>query len=148
VGRNAGPAVERIIKFAGGRIGDAWCSWTVVAIMRWAHIQVPRFGKARSWFDKAHVVWQGGRQVAGRPPPQPADLLGYTWGYPHIAHVETQVGPWGTGPAVRALGGNTGGGGALKREGEGVYQNWRLKRLVAAVANVVDTPKYSHGDLP
>ena len=109
---------------------------------------VPRFGKAKSWFDPAHTIMRNGRQVAGRPPPQPADLLGYTWGYPHICHVETLVGPWGTGPSVRALGGNTGGGGALKREGEGMYVNWRLKRLVAAVANVVDNPHYTHGDLP
>ncbi|MGI4762336.1 MAG: hypothetical protein ACRYF0_16620 [Janthinobacterium lividum] len=148
MGRNAGAAVERIIKYAGGQVGDAWCSWTVVYILRKAGIQVPRFGKAKSWFDKAHMVWRGGQQVAGRPPPQPADLLGYTWGHPHICHVETQVGTWGTGPSVRALGGNTGGGGALKRDGEGVYQNWRLKRLVAAVASVVDNPHYTHGDLP
>ena len=146
VGRNAGPAVERIIHFAGGKVGDAWCSWTVVAIMRWAGVHVPRFGKAKTWFDKEHTIWRAGHPVAARPPPQPADLLGYTWGHDSICHVETLVGPWGSGPSVRAVGGNTGGGGALQREGEGVYENWRLKRLVAAVANVVDNPHYSHSE--
>lgn len=134
--------MERIIKFAGGRVGDAWCSWTVVYAMRKAHIPVPRFGRARSWFEKTHTIWRAGQQVAGQPAPRPGDVLGYTWGNPAICHVETLVGAWGTGPSVRAIGGNTGGGGALQREGEGVYCNWRLKRLVAAVANPIDNPKY------
>ena len=56
-GRNAGAEVERIIKFAGGKVGDAWCSWTVVAVMRWAGILVPRFGRARDWFDAVHTVY-------------------------------------------------------------------------------------------
>lgn len=142
MGRNAGPQVERIIKFAGGRVGDAYCSWTVVAILRWAGIPVPRFGMARSWFDAAHTVWRAGHQLPGHPLPQPGDVLGFTWGRPAICHAETLVGPWGSGPSVRAVGGNTGGGGALQREGEGVYQNWRLKRLVAAAANVIDNPNY------
>lgn len=141
-GRNAGAEVEAIIKFAGGRVGDAYCSWTVVYSMRKALVLVPRFGMAKSWFDAAHTVWRAGRQLLGRPPPQLGDVLGFTWGHPAICHVETLVGPWGTGPSVRAVGGNTGGGGALQREGEGVYENWRLKRLVAAVANVIDNPKY------
>jgi len=148
VGRNAGPEVARIITFAGGRVGDAYCSWTVVYELLKAGIRVPRFGKAKSWFDAAHTIWRGGRQLAGRLLPQPGDLLGYTWGYDHICHVELLTGRWGTGPSVRAVGGNTGGGGALKREGEGVYENWRLKRLVAAAANVIDNPHYTHGDLP
>jgi len=123
-------------------VGDAYCSWTVVAVMRWAGIPVPRFGAARSWFDRVHTVWRAGRQHPGRPAPQPGDVLGYTWGHDSICHAETLVAPWGTGPSCRAVGGNTGGGGALKREGEGVYENWRLKRLVAAVANVIDNPRY------
>lgn len=110
--------------------------------MRWAGIPVPRFGAARSWFDRVHTVWRAGRQHPGRPAPQPGDVLGYTWGHDSICHAETLVAPWGTGPSCRAVGGNTGGGGALKREGEGVYENWRLKRLVAAVANVIDNPRY------
>ncbi|MBJ6109436.1 hypothetical protein JAO73_10455 [Hymenobacter sp. BT523] len=137
-GRNRGPEVDALIKEAGGQPGQAWCSWTVVVIMRRAGIPVPRFGKALAWFDAAHVVWRNGAAVLGRALPQPGDLLSFSWG----SHVETQVGPWGTGPSVRAVGGNTGGGGALKREGEGVYENWRLKRMIPAVANVVDNPKY------
>ena len=134
--------MERIIKFAGGQLHDAYCSWTVVYEMRKAQIMVPRFGRAKDWFDPAHTVWRAGRQLPGRPAPQIADVLGFTWGHPAICHAELLVAPWGTGPSCRAVGGNTGGGGALKREGEGVYENWRLKRLVAAVANVVDNPKY------
>ncbi|MGI4865447.1 MAG: hypothetical protein ACRYFZ_16105 [Janthinobacterium lividum] len=107
-----------------------------------AYVHVPRFGRARDWFDKAHTIWRAGVQLAGKPLPRPGDVLGYTWGADHICHVELLVGPWGTGPSVRAVGGNTGGGGALQREGEGVYENWRLKRLVAAVANPIDNPKY------
>ncbi|WP_310391560.1 hypothetical protein [Hymenobacter sp.] len=139
-GFNRGKEVEALIREAGGRIGDAWCSWAMVVVLRRAGLRVPRFGAARSWFDKAHTVWRGGR-VAGRSAPAPGDLLGYTWGRPAICHVELLL-VWGTGPSCRAIGGNTGGGGALQREGEGVYENWRLKRMVAAVANVVDNPNY------
>lgn len=114
----------------------------MVVELRRAGVPVPRFGRARDWFDAAHTVWRSGQQLPGRPAPQPADLLGFTWGNPHVAHVELLI-AWGTGPSCRAIGGNTGGGGALKREGEGMYENWRLKRLVAAVANVVDNPKYT-----
>lgn len=138
VGFNRGPAVEQLIREAGGRVGDAWCSWTVVVVLRRAGLLVPRFGAARAWFDKAHTIWRGA-PVAGRPAPAPGDLLGYTWGHPAICHVETLI-LWGNGPSCRAIGGNTGGGGALQREG--VYENWRLKRMVAAVANVVDNPNY------
>lgn len=133
--------MEKIIREAGGRVGDAWCSWTVVAILRRAGLLVPRFGAARSWFDQAHTVWRGGHQLPGRAPPAAGDLLGFTWGNVAICHVETLI-VWGSGPSCRAIGGNTGGGGALQREGEGVYVNWRLKRLVAAVANVADNPTY------
>ncbi|WP_345117727.1 hypothetical protein [Hymenobacter algoricola] len=140
-GRNAGAEVERIIKFAGGRVGDAWCSWYAVACMRWAGVLVPRFGAARAWFDKVHTVYLAGHPVPGKPAPQPADLLGFRWGNPQISHVEI-LKLWGTGAFCRSLGGNTGGGGARQREGEGVYENWRQKRQVWAVANVIDNPKY------
>ena len=126
-------------------MGDAYCSWTVVYEMRKSGIQVPRFGQAKSWFDEAHTIWRAGRQLLARPPPTAGDVLGYTWGSDHICHVELLVGAWGTGPSVRAVGGNTGGGGALKREGEGIYLNWRLKRLVAAVANPIANPRYARG---
>jgi hypothetical protein len=140
-GKNRGAEVEALIKEAGGRIGDAWCSWAVVVELRRAGLLVPRFGKAKSWFDAAHTIWRHGVQLAGRPAPQPGDLLGFTWGHAEICHVEMLI-VWGTGPSCRAVGGNTGGGGALQREGEGAYVNWRLKRMIAAVANVVDNPKY------
>jgi hypothetical protein len=113
----------------------------MVVALRRAGLLVPRFGAARSWFDAAHTIWRNGQQLAGRKPPQPGDLLGFTWGRAAICHVELLI-VWGTGPSCRAIGGNTGGGGALQREGEGVYVNWRLKRMVAAVANVVDNPNY------
>lgn len=132
--------MEALIREAGGRPGDAYCSWTVVVVLRRAGLPVPRFGRARDWFDAAHTVWRGA-QLPGRPAPQPGDVLGFTWGRPAICHAEVLL-VWGAGPSCRAVGGNTGGGGVLQREGEGIYQNWRLKRLVAAAANVVDNPKY------
>ena len=140
-GFNRGKEVEAIIREAGGRVGDAYCSWTVVVELRRAGLLVPRFGRAAAWFDAAHTIWRNGQQLAGRTVPQPGDLLGFTWGRAAICHVEMLI-VWGTGPSCRAVGGNTGGGGALQREGEGIYVNWRLKRMVAAVANVVDNPKY------
>jgi hypothetical protein len=108
--------------------------------MRRAGLLVPRFGMAKAWFDAKHTIWRG-HQLAGWLAPRPGDLLGFTWGSTAICHVETLI-VWGSGPSCRAIGGNTGGGGALKSDGEGIYQNWRLKRMVAAVANVVDNPKY------
>ncbi|WP_191906491.1 hypothetical protein [Hymenobacter baengnokdamensis] len=109
-----------------------------------AHIVTARFGAARSWFDRRHTVWASGRQVAGRPSPQQGDLVGYTWGADEVHHVGF-LDVWGTGPACQTVEGNTSGG-RQSREGDGVYVNWRLKRMVAKVANVVDDPHYSHGE--
>ncbi|WP_201979359.1 hypothetical protein [Hymenobacter rubidus] len=133
--------MDALVREAGGQPGQAWCSWTVVAILRRAGLPVPRFGRALAWFDRVHTIWRNGQPVAGRPPPQPGDVLGFTWGQRAICHAETLL-VWGSGPSCRAVGGNTGGGGALQREGEGVFENWRLKRMVAAVANVADNPRY------
>ena len=141
-GFNAGPDVEKYIRLVGSPPHSAWCSCFVCWVLRKAGVITALFGRACDWFDAAHTIWRGGHQVAGRPPPRPGDLLGYTWGADHICHVELLIGEWGSGPAVKALGGNTGGGRALLREGDGVFVNWRLKRMVAAVADPIDNPHY------
>ena len=145
-GFNRGADVEKYQRAGGGKPGDAWCSWFVSWCLRQAGVVVRAFGKAKSWFDARHVIWLNGHQVAGHPAPQPGDLLGYTWGADHVCHVEL-LQKWSEGPACQAIGGNTGGGKALLREGDGVFVNWRLKRNVHAVANVLDDPTYTHGEL-
>jgi hypothetical protein len=139
--KNCGPEVEMYQRAGGGKRGDAWCSWFVSWCLRQAKVLTAYFGAARSWFDVRHTIWTNGHQVAGKPAPQPADLLGYTWGADHICHVEL-LAKWTDGPSCQAIGGNTGGGKALLREGDGVFVNWRLKRNVKSVVNVIDNPKY------
>jgi hypothetical protein len=140
-GFNRGKQVELYQRAGGGKPGDAWCSWFVSWCLRQAHAGTSYFGRARSWFDARHTIWTNGHPVPGCPAPQPGDLLGYTWGNPAIAHVELLL-DWTTTPSCKAIGGNTGGGRALLREGDGVFINWRLKRLVKSVANPIDNPKY------
>lgn len=141
-GFNRGKEVELYQRGGGGKPGDAWCSWFVSWCLRQARVATAYFGRARSWFDARHTIWINGHQVPDRPAPQPGDLLGYTWGADHICHVEL-LQKWTTGPSCQAIGGNTGGGRALLREGDGVFVNWRLKRNVKSVANAIDTPSYS-----
>jgi len=140
-GYNAGADVEKYQTFGGGRKGQAWCSWFVTWVLRQAGLLTPKFGRARDWFDKRHTVWAGGRQIAGRPPPQKGDLVGYTWGKPQIAHVGILL-LWGVSPMAKTDEGNTSGG-KQERDGEGVFVNWRLKSQISAVANVVDDPSYT-----
>lgn len=137
VGYNAGPAVEKYQRFGGGKKGDAWCSWFVTWCLRQGGVLTARFGRARSWFDARHTIWQQGRGVT----PRPGDLTGYRWGASHISHVGI-VESWGSGVSCLTIEGNTGGGKALLREGQGVYRNWRDKRQVWAVADVISNPKY------
>lgn len=141
-GFNAGPEVERYIKFVGAPARSPWCSCFVSWCLRQAGIVTAKFGAARSWFDTRHVIWQNGRQVPGRPPPQQGDLVGYTWGATQIHHVGF-LDVWGSTAMCQTVEGNTSGG-KQSREGDGVFVNWRLKRMVAAVANVVDDPIYTH----
>ncbi len=143
-GFNSGVEVEKYIHFVGAPERSPWCSCFVSYCLHLAHIVTARFGAARSWFDRRHTVWASGRQVAGRPSPQQGDLVGYTWGADEVHHVGF-LDVWGTGPACQTVEGNTSGG-RQSREGDGVYVNWRLKRMVAKVANVVDDPHYSHGE--
>ena len=141
-GFNRGKEVEMYQRAGGGKPGDAWCSWFVSWCLRQAHVATAYFGRARSWFDARHTIWTNGHSLPGCPAPRPNDLLGYTWGNPAIAHVELLL-AWTTTPSCKALGGNTGGGRALLREGEGVFVSWRLKRLVKSGANPIDNPSYS-----
>lgn len=143
-GFNAGLDVEKYIHFVGAPERSPWCSCFVSWCLRQAGIITARFGAARSWSDKRHDVWRNGHQLPGRPPPQQGDLTLYTWGGREIHHVGF-LDIWGTSPACQTVEGNTSGG-KQSREGDGVYVNWRLKRMVADVANVVDNPHYTHGE--
>ena len=143
-GHNGGLEVEKYIRFVGSPAGSAWCSCFVSWCLRQAGILTARFGRARSWFDKRHTIWANGRQVPGRPPPRQGDVVGYRWGSIDIHHTGF-LDIWGTGPACQTVEGNTSGG-KQSREGDGVYVNWRLKRMVAAVADPVDDPTYTHSE--
>lgn len=106
-----------------------WC-------LRAAGIKTAYFGAARSWFDARHIIWQNG---VGQTP-RTGDVVGYRWGAARISHVGF-IDVWGTGPSCQTVEGNTSGG-RENRDGDGVFKNWRLKRQVTAVANVIDNPRY------
>ena len=139
-GFNAGPDVEKYQRVSGNHRGDAWCSSFVSWCLKTAGIGTARFGAARSWFDRRHVIWAHGM---GRTP-QPGDLTGYRWGSREIHHVGI-VEHWSPGVSCVTIEGNTHGFGR-HREGDGVFRNWRDKRQVSAVADVVDNPRYHHGE--
>ncbi len=129
--------MEKYIRFVGSPPKSAWCSCFVSWVLRQGGVITARFGRARDWFDKKHIIWAGGKGAT----PQPGDLTGYKWGAANISHVGI-VEKWGTGPSCVTIEGNTGGGGALQREGQGVYRNWRDKRQITCVADVISNPKY------
>ncbi|AMJ65047.1 CHAP domain-containing protein [Hymenobacter sp. PAMC 26628] len=125
----------------GAPAHSPWCACFVSWCLHQAGVATARFGAARSWFDQRHTIWRNG---TGRTP-QFGDLTGYRWGSSQIHHVGF-VDFWGTGPSAQTVEGNTGGGKALLREGDGVFKNWRLKRTIWAVADVVDDPHYTHSE--
>lgn len=145
---NRGKEIDAWQRAAGTfALGSYWCSWFVSAGLRAVGVKTAYFGRARSWFDSTHAIWRRGAGLPGKPPPQPYDLVGYAWnpGEPGaISHVGFVV-LWGVSATAKTCEGNTGGG-VLSRDGDGVYLNWRPKRLMAAVANVIDNPRYTHSE--
>jgi hypothetical protein len=113
-----------------------------VVRVRAVDIKTAYFGRARSWFDKQHVILDHNRPVAGAPAPQQGDLVDYEWGQPNVSHVGFND-LWGKTSMCQTVEGNTGGG-KLSRDGDGVFKNWRLKSQVAYMANVIDRPVYTH----
>lgn len=138
-GFNAGPDVEKYQHSTGNHRGEPWCSSFVAWCLRRGGVITGRFGAARSWFDRRHVIWRRGEGDT----PQPGDLVGYRWGADHICHVGL-IENWPAGISCTTIEGNTHGHGMLSREGDGVYRNWRDKRQVAYVADVISDPRYTH----
>lgn len=138
---NRGPEIDQW-QLAAGKyaLGTFWCSWFVSAGFKATGIGAPYFGRARSWFDKAHIIVNRGKAVPGAPAPQPGDLVGYEWGASAVSHVGYND-LWGSTSMCQTVEGNTGGG-KLSRDGDGVFKNWRLKSQVTYVANVIDNPHY------
>lgn len=100
--------MESYQKAGGGKRGDAWCSWFVSAGFRRTGILTAYFGRARSWFDAAHVILSHGRPVAGAPVPAVGDLVGYEWGAATVSHVG-YLNLWGSTPMCQTVEGNTSG---------------------------------------
>ena len=136
VGFNAGPDVEKYLRLVGSPPRSAWCSCFVSWCLRGGGVFTARFGRARDWFDKRHIVWARGRGAA----PQPGDVVGYEWDAGHVSHVEL-LEQWGAGPTPVTIGGNTRGAGR-SREGDGVFRCWRDKRQITYAADVIANPKY------
>ncbi len=127
--RNSGRDVEKYLRTIGLGPGYAWCSAFVVWCYRQAGLNVPAYGKARSWFTPKTIIWPRAR---GRLP-QPGDPHGYRFAGLNIDHVGLIV-IWGTSPMAEVIEGNTGS--RASREGEGVYRKWVLKSQIAAVADL------------
>lgn len=135
-GFNAGADVEKYQHVTGNDRGSAWCSSFVSWCLKIGGIVTAKFGAARSWFDKRHTIWANGQGKT----PQPGDLPGYKWGSSQIHHVGL-IERWPPGVSCVTIEGNTHGYG-LSREGDGVFRNWRDKRQIAAVADVISNPRY------
>lgn len=135
-GFNAGPDVEKYQRVTGNHRGEPWCSSFVSWCFRAGGVITARFGAARSWFDRRHVVWRRGQGQA----PQPGDLAGYRWGGAAIHHVGL-IERWPAGPTAVTIEGNTSGRGRV-REGDGVFRCWRDKRQIEEAADVISSPAY------
>ncbi|MGI4834622.1 MAG: CHAP domain-containing protein [Janthinobacterium lividum] len=132
--------MEKYLHFVGSPARSAWCSCFVSWVLRQAGVLTARFGRARDWFDRAHIIWARGQGKT----PQPGDLTGYEWGSNQVHHVGL-IEQWPPGVSCVTIEGNTSGG-RQNREGDGVFRNWRDKRQIAFVADVLDNPRYTHAE--
>jgi hypothetical protein len=86
-------------------------------------IDTAYFGRAQSWFDKAHIILNHGRPMPGAPAPQQGDLVGYEWGAKNVSHVGFND-LWGGISMCQTV---ETGRSKLSRDGNGAFKNWRLK---------------------
>ncbi|UTI65595.1 CHAP domain-containing protein [Paraconexibacter antarcticus] len=120
-GNNRGPMVERIIRYAGGDVGEPWCVDFVIWCYGNAGSRVvhPGFPRAVSMMKTAKT-----RETST---PQPGDIVRYTFDHTGIFVRDNGNG------TITTIEGNTGSSGAVSdgNGSDGVYEKVRAKSLVA-----------------
>ena len=129
---NAGPEVEKYLRYVNLPKGNPWCAAFVCWVYGQANVPNPRTGWSPDLFPASRIVWQ---RTGKSQSPKPADVFGiYFPGKGRIAHVGF-VDEWKE-PWLITVEGNTNL--ADSREGDGVYRRRRLTRSVYQVARYID----------
>lgn len=154
---NAGPQVEKYLRYVGLGHGQPWCAAFVCWVLAEAGLRNPRSGWSPDLFTESKVVWKRttltgtvNQKLANRkyvPPaastatrkvaatPAPGDVFGiYFPEKKRIAHcgfVDAWNGSW-----VTTVEGNTNGSG--DRDGDGVYRKRRQVSTIYRVSRYVN----------
>ena len=137
-GHNDGVQVNQFQKATGNHTGDSWCASFVAFCLKLLGINNIGNGMARSWFTKAHNVWQLNVHGVKRFN-ELAAYRGNTGGFyfpshhaiAHIFYIHDLKGD-----CVITVEGNTNN--QLSREGNGCFQCKRKIKSIYAVSNWID----------
>lgn len=117
-----------------------WCGAFVNWTLEQAGKQMPKgMAWVPKWFTNDRVIYNS--KGVNRATPQPGDIGGLYFSnlgrYAHLFIIKRW--PPESGGMVLTIEGNTNDGGS--RDGNGVWQRRRFKRLVSVVSNWIDEPK-------
>lgn len=129
---NAGPEVEKYLRYVNLPKGNPWCAAFVCWVYGQANVPNPRTGWSPDLFPASRIVWQ---RTGKSPSPKPADVFGIYFPekgrIAHVGFVDEWKEPW-----LITVEGNTNL--VDSREGDGVYRRRRLTRSVYQVARYID----------
>lgn len=146
-GNNVGPVVDKVIRYAGGQIGEPWCVDTVIWGYGHAHSHVVRPG-----FPRAVTAMFPHPGIVRTTNPDPGDPVRYIHAALGVTHVELFIGwrraigrhmvacPQRLATHVYVVGGNTGASGAVRTDGngtDGVYRKYRPRGYVTDFLRVL-----------
>lgn len=127
-GANRGPMVEQFQKAVDGKAqGEPWC----MAFAQFCIAKVMEVHGGRSRVFKTEhclTAWQKSEPAARIVKPEPGDLVIWQHGNGpsgHVGIVKNAVWTTPDSSGLWTVEGNTGPGGGIVREGDGVYNRWR-----------------------
>lgn len=126
-GNNRGPAVEDIIRYAQGDVGEPWCVDFVIYCYGHAGSQIVKPGFPRA----VRMMHTDGTMIVSDP--RPGDIVRYTFDHTGIFLRDNGDG------TITTIEGNTGAAGAVSDGNgtDGVYEKVRSKKLVADYLRVL-----------
>jgi cell wall-associated NlpC family hydrolase len=129
-GKNDGTKVEAYLKTTGLGKGYAWCAAFVNYVLKGCGIKTPDTAWSPSWFPQSKLIYKKGS--VNKREWQPGDVFGiYFQNLKRIGHVGL-IKKRGS-RMVATIEGNTND--ALSRDGDGVYEKWRLNSQIYVVSD-------------